>query len=105
MLITLLLLVSCGNQEKELANCLTQKEVKMYGAFWCSHCAEQKQLFGSAFQNINYVECSLPDRSGQTQICKEKNITGYPTWELADGSRLEGVQPLGILAQRAGCAW
>src|SRR3989338_2232504 len=77
----------------DFANCLTEKDVKFYGAFWCSHCAKQKQLFGDAMPQINYIECSLPNRS-QTQICITNNITGYPTWEFADGTRLNGEQTL-----------
>lgn len=30
----------------------------MYGAFWCTHCFEQKQAFGvQAMQDFPYVEC------------------------------------------------
>ena len=30
----------------------------MYGAFWCSHCYEQKQAFGAAaMEAFPYVEC------------------------------------------------
>ena len=29
-----------------LAQCLTAKGVKMYGAYWCSHCQNQKKAFG-----------------------------------------------------------
>ena len=33
----------------------------MYGAFWCSHCHEQKEAFGSqAMKDFPYVEC-YPD--------------------------------------------
>ena len=32
----------------------------MYGAYWCPHCAHQKELFGAeAWSLIPYVECSL----------------------------------------------
>jgi hypothetical protein len=31
-------------------------------------------------------------------------VTGYPTWILADGTRLEGEQPLGLLGEKTGCA-
>src|SRR3989338_5195370 len=88
----------------DFANCLSEKDVKFYGAFWCSHCARQKQLFGDAMQQINYIECSLPDRSAQTQICITKNITGYPTWEFADNTRLSGEQTLETLSKKTGCA-
>ncbi len=88
----------------DFAQCLTEKDVKFYGAFWCPHCARQKQLFGDALEKINYIECSLPDRSGQTSICIGKNITGYPTWEFTDGTRLSGEQTLEKLSQKSGCA-
>ena len=42
----------------ELAQHLQHQEIKMYGASWCPHCAEQKMLFGSAFNAVPYVECS-----------------------------------------------
>ena len=33
----------------------------MYGAFWCSHCYEQKLTFGAeAMKEFPYVEC-YPD--------------------------------------------
>ena len=87
----------------KLANCLTANGVKMYGAFWCPHCASQKEMFGSAYRKIDYVECSLPDRSGQTQICKDENIESYPTWEFKDKSKLTGEQTLEALAKKSGC--
>ena len=96
----LLALTACSSKYNEFAQCITDNGAVFYGAFWCPHCANQKQDFGSAFKNVNYVECSLPDRSGQTEICNQKNITGYPTWEFADGSRLSGEQSLATLAQK-----
>jgi hypothetical protein len=97
-------LAGCGNQLHEFSECLTDKGVKMYGAFWCPHCAQQKSMFGSGFERVTYIECSLPDKSGQTQACKDANIQQYPTWEFSDGSRKEGVQTLGELSKRSGCA-
>src|SRR6266700_8112952 len=40
------------------AQCLKDRGAKMYGAWWCPHCADQKEMFGFAFQYVNYVECS-----------------------------------------------
>ncbi|MBI3034652.1 hypothetical protein HYY72_05840 [Candidatus Woesearchaeota archaeon] len=102
MLALSLLLAGCQNYDK-LASCLSEKDVKMYGAYWCPHCASQKEMFGSSFDKISYVECSLPNRGGQTEICKEKNIESYPTWEFADGSRLVGEQTTEKLAEKTGC--
>jgi hypothetical protein len=87
------------------AKCIAQSGAKFYGAFWCPHCAAQKQEFGSSEQYLPYVECSLPDdESAQTQICIDKNIGSYPTWVFPDGSRLTGTTPLATLAQKTGCA-
>lgn len=76
----------------------------MYGVFWCSHCQEQKKEFGDAFQYVHYVECVKPD-APRTLIpeCKAQGITHTPTWTFADGSRVEGAQPLATLANKAGC--
>ena len=44
-----------------LARRLRAAGAKMYGAFWCSHCHEQKQAFGEAAgHDLPYVEC-YPD--------------------------------------------
>lgn len=85
------------------AKCIAQTGTKFYGAFWCPHCHNQKNLFGTSEQYLPYVECSLPDQSGQTQICIDKNIQTYPTWVFPDGSQLTGETPLATLSQKTGC--
>jgi len=42
------------------AKCLTDRHVLMYGAYWCPHCAEQKEKFGDSFRYAPYVECGIP---------------------------------------------
>lgn len=80
------------------AKCLAKKKVTMYGAYWCGHCQNQKKLFGSAFKEIPYVECTeWPQR------CIDEGVKGYPTWIFPDGERLEGEQSLETLANKAGC--
>jgi hypothetical protein len=86
-----------------LALCLKDKGVVFYGAFWCPHCQNQKKAFGSSADLLPYVECSTADGQQQTQICKDKKITGYPTWEFKDGSRLSGEVSFGDLASKSGC--
>ncbi|MDP4030655.1 MAG: hypothetical protein Q8P47_00050 [Candidatus Beckwithbacteria bacterium] len=95
--------ISSG-QYDQLAQCLTDKGTKMFGAYWCSHCANQKRMFGSSFSKINYIECSLPDGKTQTEECQQAGINGYPTWEFGDGSRLDGEVSLETLAQKSGCS-
>lgn len=85
------------------AQCLTEKGAKMYGAWWCPHCTKQKALFGNAFGEIDYVECS----PGQTKVmspqCKDDGIEGYPTWTFPDGTRLSGEQDFATLGAKVGC--
>lgn len=91
------------------AQCLKDKGAVFYGAFWCPHCQAQKKEFGSSAKYLPYVECSTPDGAGQTQACKDKNITSYPTWILADGTLVPDDSPDGsgvklqTLADKTGC--
>lgn len=85
------------------AQCLKNKGATFYGAFWCPHCQNQKSMFGSSVDLLPYVECSTPDGQGQLQTCKDKNVTGYPTWVFPDGSRQSGEVSLEQLAQKTGC--
>jgi hypothetical protein len=85
------------------AKCLTAKGAKMYGAWWCPHCAEEKELFGNAFQYVNYVECSPAGERTQNDVCKQAAVKNYPTWQFADDSRMEGMQPLMTLRKKTGC--
>ena len=88
----------------DLAMCLSEQGVKMYGAFWCPHCENQKKDFGSSFRHVNYVECGVRgNQRAQTDVCRQAGITSYPTWEFADGSRVEGELSLIILSGLSGC--
>ncbi|OHA83697.1 MAG: hypothetical protein A2408_00310 [Candidatus Yonathbacteria bacterium RIFOXYC1_FULL_52_10] len=85
------------------AQCVTDSSAKFYGAFWCPHCQAQKKMFGKSAKLLPYIECSTPDSKGQLAVCKENNVTGYPTWEFADGSRLSGEVSLETLAEKTSC--
>lgn len=85
------------------AQCLKDKGAIFYGAYWCPHCQAQKKLFGTSVKLLPYVECSTANGQGQTQICIDKNVKSYPTWEFADGSRLDGEIPLAQLAEKTSC--
>lgn len=85
------------------AQCLTEKGATFYGAFWCPHCQDQKSLFGKSISEVNYVECSTPDGSSQTQECKDKDIKGYPTWIFQDNTVVDKVMSLQDLADKTGC--
>lgn len=85
------------------AQCLGTKGAVFYGAFWCPHCQNQKKMFGKSEKLLPYIECSAPDGNSQLQICRDKKIEGYPTWEFSDVSRLSGEIPLKTLAEKTGC--
>lgn len=85
------------------AQCLKTSGAQFYGTFWCTHCQNQKKMFGTSSQYLPYVECSTPDGSEQLQVCKDKGIEGYPTWVFADETRLSGELPLATLAEKTSC--
>ena len=69
-----------------VAKALEAKGAKMYGAFWCSHCFEQKQALGKeAMTHITYVECAGDgvdsQRNRADRICgyvrTHKNLSVY----------------------------
>ncbi len=92
------------DKQQAFAQCLKDSGAIFYGTFWCTHCNAQKESFGKAQKFLPYVECSTPDGKGQLQVCKDKNIDGYPTWIFADGSRQSGNLPHETLSKKTGCA-
>ena len=85
------------------ATCVKNSGAIFYGTFWCPHCQATKDLFGTSASLLPYVECSTADGKGQTQICTDKKIQGYPTWIFADGTTLSGEQSLSTLANKTSC--
>ena len=76
-----------------LAHALREAGAEMFGAFWCSHCFEQKQAFGVAAQaDLPYVEC-YPDgfRRGTRPAakCVAAGVEGFPSWRIG-GTLYEG---------------
>uniref|UniRef100_A0A5B7C3V3 Putative thiol-disulfide oxidoreductase LTO1 n=1 Tax=Davidia involucrata TaxID=16924 RepID=A0A5B7C3V3_DAVIN len=88
-----------------LARHLHSIGAKMYGAFWCSHCIEQKQTFGrEAAKLLDYVECFPNGYRKGTKIakaCADVGIEGFPTWVI-NGEVLSGEQELSELARVSG---
>ena len=84
-----------------LAQHLTATNAKMYGAYWCSHCDNQKRKFGEAQKLIPYIECDANGVNPQTALCQQKGIKGFPTWEI-NGKLLSGERSLDELANESG---
>merc|ERR1711907_821670 len=59
-------------------------DAKMYGAFWCSHCFDQKQGYRKGIK--------------QYAACEEADIRGFPTW-IINGEKIEGDQSLETLGE------
>jgi uncharacterized membrane protein len=87
---------------RALAVHLADSGVKMYGADWCPHCQQQKDMFGGAARRLPYIECSM-GRQGtpQTTECRNARITTYPTWEI-NGKRYEEMLSPARLAELTG---
>lgn len=81
----------------QLAQCMTSKGVKMYGADTCPHCNAQKKSFKGSFNYIDYIECNE-----NPAACQEAGIEAYPTWEI-DGEQTTGRKSLSELAEMSGC--
>ncbi|KAG2492135.1 hypothetical protein HYH03_009626 [Edaphochlamys debaryana] len=76
-----------------LAARLDAAGARMYGAFWCSHCYDQKQEFGSqAMADFPYVEC-FPNgwKKGEkmSPLCDTAGVQAFPTWVIG-GKKIEG---------------
>lgn len=83
-----------SKEAMDVAQQLKNAGAKLYGAYWCSHCYDQKQSLGQpAVSYIQYIECSKDGINSQTPICKSNDIPGYPTWEI-NGQFYPGEQSL-----------
>ncbi len=85
------------------AKALTAANAKFYGADWCPHCTDQKELFAEGANYLPFVEVTNPDRSPNT-IATQQNITSYPTWKFANGQVATGIQTLEQLSTLSGVA-
>jgi len=100
-----------GPSEIALAEHLKKVGAKMYGAYWCPHCYDQKQLFGKEAAAIfNYVECAPDGRNAKPDVCQKvapqieaqtKEPFAFPTWEV-NGRFYRGTQSLEELANASG---
>lgn len=85
-----------------LAEKLSASGAVMYSAYWCPHCHEQKELFGKeATARLKVIECAPDGQNSQAELCQQKKIEGYPTWEI-NGQIDSGVKPLQKLANLVG---
>ena len=85
-----------------LAKFLKNNGVVKYSAYWCPNCLDQSELFGKeAYKELNVVECARDGKNSQTQLCIDKKIEGFPSWEI-NGKIIIGVKTLNELSELAG---
>ncbi len=81
-----------------LVACLKQKGVTMYGVDTCENCQNQKSIFGTSFEEVNYVNCDFD------KICEARGYNYYPVWNYQDKTVM-GLQSLPNLSKFAGCSY
>lgn len=106
LIILMLALTSCSNSISvdEFSQCLTEKNTKYYGSFFCENCKTQNEFFGDSKKYLNYIECDPDVQNSQSDLCDDAQINAYPTWIFDDGFSLVGVQSFDKLSDRSGCA-
>ena len=86
----------------EFAKYLKDSGVIKYSAYWCPNCLNQSELFGKqAYKELNVVECANDGKNSQTQLCIDKKIKGFPSWEI-NGKIILGVLTLRELSTMTG---
>ena len=88
-----------STEKIKFAKYLTEKNIIMYSAYWCPHCNDQKQLFGKkAVDELTIIECAKDGKNNQFELCQEKDIEGYPSWEI-NNQIFSGTRSLSELAK------
>ncbi|KAG1656682.1 hypothetical protein FOA52_007252 [Chlamydomonas sp. UWO 241] len=78
-----------SKRASSMVKTLNAAGAKMYGAFWCSHCFQQKQAFGKEAEKTwqGYVEC-YPDGWHQgspiAKACADASVRAFPSWVIND---------------------
>ena len=92
-----------SEQAIQLARKLRETGAVVYTAYWCPHCARQKELFGrEAWKELRNVECAPKGYNAQPGICLAKQVDGYPTMILGNGKRISGERSLSEIAKEIG---
>lgn len=85
------------------AKCLAGRQAKMYGLYWCPHCADQKAEFGAAFRYVPYIECAIKGSRDMAPECKAAGVKLFPSWQFGSEPPREGVLSLETLSEKTGC--
>ena len=104
--------ISGDNVSDSFVGCLSEMDVRMYGAFWCGHCQSQEGMFADGNVNAGkqilidngiYYECDPRGEDSKYQECMDAGIRGYPTW-IIKGELYPGEMSLERIAELSGCS-
>ena len=88
---------------RALAEHLADEGALFYGASWCPHCQQQKQLFGASADRLPYIECSpAGPNTPQAPSCSRAGVQNYPTWVINGRVTAGEVLSLAQLADASG---
>ncbi|MCY2992913.1 MAG: tandem-95 repeat protein [Planctomycetota bacterium] len=65
------------------AKALTTAGLQEYGAAWCPHCMDQREMFQDGQYYLPLNEVTNPDRT-LNALGTAKNISSFPTWDIPD---------------------
>lgn len=85
-----------GIVDESVAKCIGQNSI-LYVQLGCSHCEDQKNLFGNSYQYLNVTDCFY-----ETGVCINNSIEATPTWVIKD-QRYVGVQTVEKIKELTGC--
>ena len=88
----------------KFAQCLAGKNAKMYGLYYCPHCADQKAMFGKSFHYVPYVECAIKGSRDLAPECALAGVKLFPSWQFGMDPPKPGVLSLEALSDKTGCS-
>ena len=94
---TIYLKSSKSGKADSFAQCLTEKNVIVYGNDYCTYTNQNLNFFGKSKKYLNYIKCVENE-----ELCNEKNVEITPTWEI-NGEVYSGVQNFKKLSELSGC--
>lgn len=105
LLIALPILSACERNTTydAFATCIADNGAVFYGAFWCPHCQDQKEMFGDSIDLVPYVECDPNGKDSQAGLCNENGVEQYPTWIFNDTQIEVGVLSFEELSEYTSC--
>lgn len=81
---------------ESLTKCISNNS-HLYSFTGCSHCQEQRRLFGDYYNLLSVTDCI-----NDTQECVHMNVTATPSWYIND-TMYVGYKSLKQLKELTGC--